>query len=119
MSDRSQYIIGIFLSFMIAVAYLYFTEARESAELDTGTSPVAPAALAVAVAVAVESASSEQVRPDSSAVSSPEERPEISDVADFKSLEGEPPEDAPETPVSQSGTGGLETQNAEPPLGSD
>ncbi len=117
MSDRSQYIIGIFLSFMIAVAYLYFTEARESAELDTGTSPVAPAALAVAVAV--ESASSEQVRPDSSAVSSPEDRPGISDVADFKSLEGEPPEDAPETPVSQSGTGGLETQNAEPPLGSD
>ena len=122
MSDRSQYIIGILVSLMIAAAYLYFTEDRERAAPNPDAipePPVANAAPSSVESVLLESPASDLVPAPSHAAPSyiaPSltREPSIPDVADPQRLDREVSEDVLETPRIQPESEPPTPQNTEP-----
>ena len=117
MSDRSQYIIGILVSLMIAAAYLYFTEDRERAAPNPDAipePPVANAAPSSVESVLLESPASELVSAPSHPASSLTREPPVPDVADPQRLDREVSEDVLETPRIQPESEPPSPQNTEP-----
>lgn len=117
MSDRSQYIIGILVSLMIAAAYLYFTEDRERTAPNPDAipePPVANAAPSLVESVLLESPASDLVPAPSHPASSLTREPPIPDVADPQRLDREVSEDVLETPRIQPESEPPTPQNTEP-----
>ena len=120
MSDRSQYIIGILVSLMIAAAYLYFSEDRVRTEPNLGATPELPVAIAPSIPVEwvlLKSPASDPVGVPSLIAPSLTKEALNPEVADPERLDQALPEDALEAPKIQPEPGSHESQSAEPPSG--
>lgn len=120
MSDRSQYIIGILVSLMIAAAYLYFTEDRETTAPNPDAIPEPPVANALpssVESVLLESPASDPAPAPPHIAPSLTREPPIPDVADPQRLDREVSEDVLETPRIQPKSEPPTPQNTEPPSG--